>query len=53
MLAELTPLAERFAAAGHRLFLVGGAVRDLLAGDRPTTFDFDLTTDARPAEIKA
>ena len=36
VLAELTPLAERFAAAGHRLYLVGGAVRDLLiAGDRP------------------
>ncbi len=56
MLAELTPLAERFAAAGHRLFLVGGAVRDMLvAGDRPVvpTFDLDLTTDARPAQIKA
>ena len=32
VLAELAPLAERFAAAGHRLYLVGGAVRDLLVG---------------------
>jgi poly(A) polymerase len=50
VLDELAPLAERFAAADRRLFLVGGAVRDLvtggLAGDR------DLATDARPAEVK-
>ena len=32
VLAELAPLAERFAAAGHRLYLVGGTVRDLLLG---------------------
>ena len=32
VLAELRPLADRFAAAGHRLYLVGGTVRDLLLG---------------------
>ncbi len=53
MLAELAPLAERFAAAGHRLYLVGGAVRDLLIGVERDDFDFDLTTDARPDEVKA
>jgi poly(A) polymerase len=52
VLDELAPLAARFGAAGHRLYLVGGAVRDLLVGtDRPH-FDFDLTTDARPPKIK-
>jgi poly(A) polymerase len=52
VLAELAPLAERFAAAGHRLYLVGGAVRDLLLGEPVDQLDFDLTTDARPPEIK-
>ncbi len=52
VLRELEPLAERFRAAGHRLYLVGGTVRDLfVAGDR-ADFDLDLTTDARPPEIK-
>ena len=50
LLRELEPLAGRFHAAGHRLFVVGGAVRDLLL-DRPA-LDLDLTTDARPPEIK-
>jgi len=51
VLAELQPLADRFAAAGHRLFIVGGMVRDLLL-DRFSGGDFDLTTGARPDEIK-
>jgi poly(A) polymerase len=51
VLAELQPLAERFSAAGHRLYLVGGTVRDLLLG-RDVVADFDCTTDARPAETK-
>jgi poly(A) polymerase len=53
VLAELRPLAERFAAAGHQLFLVGGTVRDLLVDARRDQFDLDLTTDARPDAIKA
>jgi len=48
---ELRPLAVRFAAAGFRLYLVGGTVRDLLL-DRPIDGDFDATTDARPDDIK-
>lgn len=53
VLAELAPLAERFEAAGHRLYLVGGTVRDLLMDAQGDDFDLDLTTDARPDEIKA
>ncbi|HEU4840005.1 MAG TPA: CCA tRNA nucleotidyltransferase [Ilumatobacteraceae bacterium] len=52
VLAELAPLAERFTAAGHRLYLVGGAVRDLLVARTRSDYDLDLTTDARPPEIK-
>ena len=57
ILAELSPLTERFAAAGKRLYLVGGTVRDLLIGrgdaGNVDQFDFDATTNARPDEIKA
>jgi poly(A) polymerase len=54
VLAELAPLSERFRAAGHRLYLVGGTVRDLLAADSVSEDldDFDVTTDARPEETK-
>ena len=51
VIEELRPLAERFGAAGHRLYLVGGTVRDLLLG-RADIADYDATTDARPDEIK-
>ena len=53
VLDELRPLAQRFEAAGHRLYLVGGTVRDLLVDAGRDDFDLDLTTDARPDEIKA
>ncbi|HSL82269.1 MAG TPA: polynucleotide adenylyltransferase PcnB [Thermoanaerobaculia bacterium] len=36
--------------AGKKAYLVGGAVRDLLLGREPK--DFDVGTDARPAEIR-
>jgi poly(A) polymerase len=44
-------LADLFAAAGHRLYLVGGTVRDALLG-RPES-DLDFTTDARPDAVLA
>jgi poly(A) polymerase len=43
-------LGRVFAENGRRIYLVGGTVRDELLG-RPTR-DIDLTTDARPPEIK-
>ena len=49
-------LAERFATAGHRLYLVGGSVRDAILGaaeDPAGPSDLDLTTDALPDEIEA
>ncbi len=53
VLRELAPLAARFHAAGHRIYLVGGTVRDLFVADASDDFDLDLTTDARPPQIKA
>jgi len=44
-------LAARFAAAGHRLYLVGGSVRDALLGR--DVADLDFTTDARPDAVLA
>jgi poly(A) polymerase len=51
---EIDPLAkelgDRFEAAGHELYLVGGVVRDLMTG-RLAPDNFDFATDATPAEI--
>jgi poly(A) polymerase len=52
VLATVRPLAARFDAAGHRVYLVGGIVRDLVLG-RPLSGDIDLTTDAHPDETTA
>lgn len=56
LLDEVAPLAERFRAAGRRLYLVGGVVRDLLVnrprGGPDDPEDLDFTTDARPEEVK-
>ena len=53
MLDEVRPLADAFAAAGQPLYLVGGIVRDQLLGRELAPRDIDLTTPARPHEIKA
>ena len=39
-------LGQEFGAAGHRLYLVGGSVRDQILGR--STQDLDFTTDALP-----
>ncbi|HEV8632256.1 MAG TPA: polynucleotide adenylyltransferase PcnB [Thermoanaerobaculia bacterium] len=35
---------------GHKAYLVGGSVRDLMLGRRPK--DFDVSTDASPQEVR-
>jgi len=54
--ADLPPPIERvlrtLAAAGHRSWIVGGAVRDLLLR-RPRSGDYDLATPATPGEVGA
>ena len=53
LLREKVPAASEigqlFTRHGHELALVGGPVRDVFLGQRPT--DLDLTTDATPEQI--
>ncbi|HEU5438524.1 MAG TPA: HDIG domain-containing protein [Ktedonobacterales bacterium] len=51
MLETLLELARLFGASGYELYMVGGTVRDLLTR-REGSPDVDLTTNARPDEIK-
>ncbi len=46
---ELRSVARIFDENGFQLYLVGGAVRNLLRGYYPE--DYDLATDARPEEV--
>lgn len=48
---SVAPVSERFMEAGHRLYLVGGLVRDRLMGVTRAA-DHDLTTDATPEVIR-
>ena len=52
LLDETAWLTGRFTAAGHQLYLVGGVVRDALLDCLGPSPDIDLTTDARPADVK-
>lgn len=42
---------QRLREAGYKAYLVGGGVRDLLLGQTPK--DFDISTSAKPEEIRA
>ncbi|MGZ8994542.1 MAG: polynucleotide adenylyltransferase PcnB, partial [Burkholderiaceae bacterium] len=44
-------VCEALQKAGHRAYIVGGAVRDLLLNIAPK--DFDVATDATPEQIKS
>ncbi|MCL2129874.1 MAG: HD domain-containing protein [Treponema sp.] len=47
----LKEITNTFTGAGKQVYLVGGAVRDLLMGRKSQ--DWDLATDARPEEVIA
>ncbi|MFO8009074.1 MAG: CCA tRNA nucleotidyltransferase [Candidatus Brocadiia bacterium] len=44
-------VVRRLREAGHRALLAGGCVRDILLGRTPK--DYDIATDATPAEVQA
>ncbi|WP_425425988.1 CCA tRNA nucleotidyltransferase [Amycolatopsis xylanica] len=52
-LMRISPLADElaglFSKAGHKLYLVGGSVRDVMLGRG--SHDLDFTTDARPQQV--
>ena len=43
-------IVNRLKDAGYTAYIVGGAVRDLIVGNKPK--DFDIVTDATPSRIK-
>lgn len=47
---DAVKICRRLRSAGFSAYIVGGAVRDLLLGRKPT--DFDLATDAHPNKIR-
>ncbi len=51
-LSATAGLAQLFSDEGYRLYLVGGVVREALAGRFTTKADLDCTTDARPHEVR-
>ncbi len=53
LVEETSALAARFQAAGFRLYLVGGVVRDAVLGRLDNDADLDFTTDARPDDVEA
>jgi poly(A) polymerase len=48
--ADASRIIRRLRRAGFKAYIVGGAVRDLLTGQKPK--DFDIATDAFPRRIR-
>src|SRR3989304_8437877 len=46
---EVKNIIDKFQKSGFQIYIVGGAVRDLLMDKKVT--DWDFTTDAKPEEI--
>ena len=51
--APILEVLRRLDEAGHRSWLVGGAVRDLLLHRARETADFDVATPAKPEQVTA
>ncbi|HZS36106.1 MAG TPA: HD domain-containing protein [Polyangia bacterium] len=49
--AHIADVCRKLRAGGFEAWLVGGAVRDLLAEHRRAAQDFDVATSAQPAEV--
>lgn len=47
---KLIKFGQHFTQAGFSCYLVGGAIRNIIAGLEPS--DYDFTTDARPEEVQ-
>lgn len=47
---DAVAVVRQLQSQGHQTYFVGGCVRDMMLGRRPK--DFDITTDARPEELK-
>lgn len=47
---KVNKIIDRLTAAGYEAYAVGGCVRDSLLGRTPN--DWDITTSAKPAEVK-
>lgn len=47
--SDIKELNSIFKKNGHKLYIVGGALRDFLTGDIPK--DYDLATDALPKQV--
>ena len=48
---DVVELCKKLRDAGYEAWLVGGAVRDLLADERRAAQDFDVATSAQPGEV--
>ena len=48
---DAVAIIERLTKAGYEAYVVGGALRDVLCGERPK--DVDIATDARPGQVTA
>lgn len=48
---SILDVLRRLQGSGHRAYLIGGAVRELLSGDGPEPQDWDVGTSATPDEV--